>query len=515
MSLLGIDIGTSGCKATIVDKEGNVKGQAYREYSLLSPQAGWQELDPRLVWNSVKEVIRHSLAEYHGDGIKAISVSSFGEAVIPIDCQGNVLGNSIIYIDPRGQEEARALEEGLGWEKILGITGVLVHPMYSIGKIMWLKAHRPDVYNHTWKFLLYADFILFKLGAKPHTDYSLAARTMAFDIIQKNWSWEILEWAGIEADKFGEPVQAGTVVGEIAKDIGEELGLPKGVLLVAGGHDQPCAALGAGAIQKGLAVDGLGTTECITPAFDQPILSDSMARNSFACVPHVIRDTYVTYAFTFTAGSMLKWFRDHFGTPYREEARKSNTNVYDLMIQKAAQRPTDIFVLPHFAGAATPYMDTEARGAIVGLHIDTTAEDIIMAILEGITFEIMVNVEKLEEAGIRIGELRAVGGLARSATFLQLKADMMGRKITTLHISEAGTLGVAILAGTAAGVYRSIEDAVDKLVRVKKTFYPDEKLHRIYMEKFQTYKRIYPAVKDIQRPDIAIGQDAAGATKGN
>jgi xylulokinase len=171
--------------------------------------------------------------------------------------------------------------------------------------------------------------------------------------------------------------------------------------------------------------------------------------------------------------------------------------LYDLLIEKAAKGPSNIFVLPHFAGAATPYMDTEAKGAIIGLNINTKAEEIIKAILEGITFEIMVNVEKLMEAGIKVEELRVVGGLAKSDAFLQLKADMMGKKVTTLKISEAGTLGVAILAGTACGVYKNIEDAVSKLVKKKQEYYPDEKLHEKYMEKFQTYKRIYPAVKSI------------------
>lgn len=497
MSLLGLDIGTSGCKATIIDYEGNVKGQAYHEYPLLTPNPGWEELDPEVVWKSVKKVIKNSVDQYKGDEIKAISVSSFGEAAVPIDRDGNVLYDSIIYIDVRGHEEAGYLKYRLGHEKILGITGASVHPMYSICKIMWLKKHMSEVYNRTWKFLLFADFILFKLGAKPHTDYSLAARTMAFDIINKKWSSEILECAGVAEEKFGEPVQAGTVVGGILGSIAEELGLPKGVILVSGGHDQPCAALGAGVIKSDLAVDGLGTTECITPTFNRAIISDYMAKSSFACVPHVIKDMYVTYAFTFTSGSMLKWYRNNFGAVYMEEAVKSNINLYDLLIEKASPGPAEVFVLPHFAGAATPYMDTEAKGAIVGLNINTKAEDIIKAILEGITYEIMVNVEKLGESGIKIDELRVVGGLAKSDPFLQLKADMMGRKVSTLEISEAGTLGVAILAGTASGVYKDIEDAVQRLVKKKKEFYPDKKLHEIYMDKFQTYKRIYPAMKSI------------------
>jgi len=320
---------------------------------------------------------------------------------------------------------------------------------------------------------------------------------MAFDVVNKKWSSEILSAAGIGEEKFGEPVQSGTIVGEILPGVASELGLSKGVILVSGGHDQVCAALGAGVISNSIAVDGLGTTECITPVFDRPVISDRMAQSSFACVPHVKKDMYVTYAFTFTSGSILKWYRDNFGFKYKEEAARTGMNIYDILIENASEKPSDIFILPHFAGAATPYMDTKAKGAIVGLDINTTNKDIIKGILEGITYEMMVNLEKLDDAGIKVDELRTVGGLAKSEQFLQLKADMMGKKVVSLNVSEAGTLGVAMLAGTASGVYKSMEDAIDKLVIKKKEFYPDDKLHQIYREKFETYKKIYPSIKNI------------------
>lgn len=499
MELLGLDIGTSGCKATIINGEGVIRAQAYKEYALSSPCSGYQELNPDVVFESVCEVIKKSLSQHKDVQVKAISVSSFGEAVVPINRQGYALHNAIIYIDPRGVQEAQAFKETFGSEKALSITGASIHSMYSLFKIMWLKKHRHDIYENTWKFLLFADYILFKLGAKPHTDYSLAARTMAFDVVNKRWSSEILKCADIDEAKFAEPVQSGTVVGEIAPAIAKELGLPIGVLLAAGGHDQPCAALGAGVIYDNIAVDGLGTVECVTPAFDRPVISAEMAQSSFACVPHVKKDMYVTYAFTFTSGGLLKWYRDNFGLLYQAQADRTDINIYTVMIESASQSPSDLFLLPHFAGAATPYMDNEAKGLIVGLTINTKPQDIAKAILEGITFEMMINLEKLEEASIAVNELRAVGGLARSETFLQLKADMMGKKVVSLDVVEAGTLGVAMLAGTACGMYKSLEGAVEQLVRKKKEFYPDEKLGAIYREKFEVYKRLYPAMKSIYK----------------
>lgn len=497
MNVMGLDVGTTGCKATVLNEEGKVVASAYREYALVSPRPGWHELNSAYVLKCAKQTIGECTQRSKGDRIVALSVSSLGEAVTPIDAKGEALGNSIIYIDPRGADEAKHLEEKLGSDRILEITGVAAHPMYSLPKIMWLKRHMPELYKSAWKFLLYADFILFKLGARAHTDYSLAARTMGFDVVGKKWSEEVLGCAGMDLDKFGEPVQAGTVVGEIAKPLADELGLPRGVLLVAGGHDQPCAALGSGAIWKNVAADGMGTTECITPAFDRPVISRAMAACGFACVPHVIRDMYVTYAFSFTSGSMLKWFRDAFACEEKLESAKTGKDAYEILIEKASRVNTNVFILPHFAGAATPYMDPDAKGVALGLGIDTTREEIFKAILEGITFEAMVNLECLEKAGIAVNELRVSGGLAKSDYMLQLKADMMGRKIVSLNASEAGTVGVAILAAAAGGIFKSIDEAVSRLVTVKKEYRPDDKRTLAYAEKFQTYKKIYPAFKSI------------------
>ena len=298
------------------------------------------------------------------------------------------------------------------------------------------------------------------------------------------------------------------MLGNIENALAVERGLPGVVILAAGGHDQACAALGAGVVRPGLAVDGLGSTECITPAFARPLLTPAMASNHFACVPHVLPGLYVTYAFTFTGGSLLKWFRDRLGLPYRLESEKSGINAYTLMIERAlaSPGPSPILVLPHFAGAATPYMDAGAQGLMAGLTIDTRPEEMIRGILEGITFEIMINVERLAGAGVAIDELAAVGGMARSETFLQLKADMMGKPVTSLLVSEAGTLGVAILAGTACGAFRSHQEAVAGLVRKKRVYEPDPQQYAKYQARFSTYKKLYPLMQELQQDKEAQGR---------
>lgn len=495
MCLLGIDIGTSGCKASIVETSGRLSSEAYQEYFLISEKPGWQELDPDQVWTAVVNVLKNALTHHRGPAIRAISVSSFGEATVAINREGAVLCNSMIYIDSRGLDQANHLRSRISDERVLAITGTAIDPMYSLCKIMWLKEHRPHIYQQTWKFMLFADFILFRLGARPATDYSLATRTMAFDVVHKKWSREMLDAAGIDPAKFCDPVLSGTPIGVLSPVVSKAFYLPQDVMLVAGGHDQTCAALGAGVIRPGLAVDDLGTTECITPVFDQPILTSAMASNYYASVPHVLPDLYVTYAFTFTCGSVLKWLREILGNSFASEAALKDQNVYEYLIEQASPEPSSLFVLPHFAGAATPYMDHASKGAVLGLTINTQRGDLIKGVLEGLTFEIMLNLERLAAAGVEVEELIAVGGLSRSAAFLQLKANMMGKKVTTLKVSEAGTIGVAILAGTACGVYRDVPAAIRHLVKPDKTYMPDPQIHDFYQNKFEKYKGLYSAIR--------------------
>lgn len=498
MRLLGIDVGTSGCKATVVNCDGVVLGSGYQEYSVDRYSNGRAEIDANMIWAAVRDVVAKSVqAAGSGLDIRAVSVSSFGETVVPVSRDGSIIGPGILYYDPRGAEEAKELEVKLGKKAILESVGVESHPMYSVCKIAWIKKNQPELFEKVWKFLFFADLILFKLGAEAATDYSLAARSMAFDVVSKCWSHKVLKALGLDADLFGRPVPAGSPIGTISSCLADELGISRNALLVAGGHDQTCAALGAGAIKEGIAVNGMGTVDCLTPCFSRPIINNEMASSFFACVPHVVPDQYVTYAFNFTSGSLLRWYRDGFGSEQVIEAKRRGVDPYQVIIEHAARGPSDLYVLPHFAGAATPYMDSEAVGAIIGLGLDSTPSRVIKAILEGIAFEMKVNMSHLSNAGVELTELRATGGLARSEVMLQLKADILGVKVSTLEVSEAGTMGVAILAGIASGAYKNINEGVDRLAKVSRSYYPNAATTDAYQSRFETYKRIYPAIRGI------------------
>jgi xylulokinase len=301
----------------------------------------------------------------------------------------------------------------------------------------------------------------------------------------KGWSDEILSLASIDKAILGELVPSGTCVGRVDEGIAKRAKLPANVMLLAGGHDQPCAALGAGVIRGGIALDGMGSNECIVPAFSTPMINEKMRRSNLVCVPHIGPSTYVTYAFNRTAGSLFKWY-----------ARLLGGEGYDALLDAMPDAPTDLFVLPHFAGAATPYMDDTATGAVLGLKLSTTSEELTRAVIEGLSFEMLVNITCLKEAGFTVETLYASGGLSKNDRVLQIKADVLGIPVVRLANAETGTVGTAILGAMATGAYTAFEEAVATLVKTEKTFFPDSQKHKIYLKKFEKYKKIYQKVKE-------------------
>jgi xylulokinase len=498
MMLLGIDVGTSGCKASLVDPFGSIVGSAYREYEQLQEtNSDRAQIDPELVWEAVRSACRQVINDTGIEEVAAVGVTSFGESVVFLDEAGASLTDSIYYYDLRGQEQTKWIIDNLDMKNFYQTTGVAPNSTYSLAKVMWTRDNQPEVYKKARRILLFADFILFRMGAKPCCSPSLAARTMACDVFAKTWASSIIAQCGIDESLFAPIVPSGSIAGQMRAELADELGLINRPSLVVGGHDQIFAAIGAGAIGQGIAVDGLGTTECITPVFPRPDELARMVESSFACVPFVFDQTYVTYAYTMTSGAVLKWFRDKIASQWREDAEAMNMNVYDYMIKQALIKQTDMLLLPHFAGSATPYMDNKSRGALIGLTLDTDKREILRAVLEGINFEMMINIERLKQAGIEIQELRVVGGLSKSDDFLQLKADMMGLKITRVQTHEAGTLGVALISSVAIGMYPTIEAAVGKMVKTTDVFHPDMKRNAEYQEKYQRYKKLYDAVRPL------------------
>ncbi|MCK5130511.1 MAG: hypothetical protein KAQ68_11700 [Clostridiales bacterium] len=497
MAIAGLDVGQSGCKCTMFNDDGQVSTYAYQEYSAEKSTAGYFELNPQTVWESVCLVIKKAVASHKGSALKALCITSFGEVGVNVDKDGRILRNSISYTDFRGESQSVDFEKKLGRKEIVQRSGHVPHPMYPFSKLMWLRDNEPDIYNNTDVFLQYSDFILFMLSGEKYVDWSLASRTCMFNVIDKQFDDFLLDGARLDRSIFPEPVQPGLPVASMRKNVAESLGITSTVQLVLGGQDQICAALGAGVLKDSQAVNGIGTVDCITPLFNRPILNDAMADSGFSCIPYMLPNHYVTFAFNYSGGALLKWYKDKFSKAILHNLDK-NKSAYSEMEKQAPKEPTDLLILPHLLGAATPYMDIDAVGAIIGLTNNTDAAQIYRGLLEGMAYEAKTNIDALKKAGVIIDRLTICGGGSRSPMALQIRADLFDMPVDVLEVEEAGTLGAAIMAGTACGLYKDIQDGVDHLVRIKKTFYPNDKNSAIYKAQYEKYQRVYPCIKQIQ-----------------
>lgn len=496
MKIAGLDIGTTGCKLTVFDEMGTYLDKAYCDYPV-TRQKEAHEVDAAAIMRSVYAVLTEIGAK-HRD-IAGIGVTSFGETFVMTDANGNPLHRAMLYTDPRGREELKELVEAMGADgekEIASITGVRPHEMYSIAKLMWLKKHEPQIFFKAAHLFLIADYVVFCLTGEAKIDYSLASRTMAFDIHALQWSGRILEAAGIDAGLLSRPVMAGTVAGGLKPEVSLKTGLSPQTQIVVISHDQVAAAAGAGVFDSDTAVDGAGTVECITPIYDEIPDRDVMFEGNYAVVPYVIPGKYVCYAFSYTGGALIQWCVETMAKKEKELAKQEGIPVYEYL-ERQSESPTGLLVLPHFAGAATPYMDTGSKGAILGLTAGHGVGTIYRACMEGVVYEMMLNMEYLKGSGIHFQMLHATGGGAKSKEWMQMKADMLGIPITALATADAGTVGSAMLTGIAVGCFRDIADAAAHMVERRKVYYPRDGMHEKYMEIYKRYRKLYKAVRDL------------------
>lgn len=485
MKIAGLDIGTTGCKCTVFDEGGGYLDKAYRDYPVRRQMSG-HEIDLSAMMDGVYGAIGEMAGKY--PDIAGVGVTSFGETFVLTDGAGTPLHPAMLYTDPRGVEECGELVDKLGAKHIAEITGLRPHEMYSISKLMWMKKHRPEVYAQAERVHLIEDFVVWHLTHTHQIDYSLATRTMAFDIRALDWSGEIFNAAGIDVKRMGKPVPTGTSAGTVTAVAAQKTGLSPDTQIVSVSHDQVAAAVGAGAFDSSVAVDGAGTVECLTPIYDGVPDIDAMYRGYYSIVPYVVLGKYVAYAFSYTGGALIQWAMETFG---RGETNESLERAY------GRDEPTGLLVLPHFAGAATPYMDTGSKGAILGLTTATTVPELYRACMEGVAYEMLLNYEALQGSGIRFTRLNATGGGAKSKVWMQMKADVLNLPITALKTVDAGTVGCAMLTGIAIGRFRDLANAAAHMVEETETYYPRAEMHEQYMRIYERYRDVYHAVRPL------------------
>lgn len=492
MNIGGLDIGTTGCKIVLYNEEAELIDAYYYEYES-SHKNGVHEIDFSDVKDGVFSILKNAANEHK---IDVLGVTSFGETFAMLDEDDNILAPSMLYTDPRGYDECEYLCKQLGKEKLTLLTGVKPHPMYSIFKILWNKNNNYETYKKCKRILLGEDFIVYTLTGVAQIDYSLAARTAAFDIEKKCWIEEVFGTAGIDIKLMSNPVCAGTVAGNITDSVKEILGIDYAIVVVNGCHDQVAGMIGSGVFNSDQAMDGTGTVECIPVILEEKPTDIEFYEGGYSVVPYH-NGKYACYALSFTGGATLKWFRDNFAESEQKRADEERKNVYAMLDDSVSEKPTGILILPHFAGAATPYMDNDSKAAFIGITLETTKFDIYKALMEGTSYEMLLNFNTMKSMTGEIKEIRATGGGAMSDVWLQIKADILNTEISALSCKEVGAAGTAALAGIGVCIFESLEKVIPKMAQIRKVFKPNTNNSIVYSKLYKKYANLYNAVKGL------------------
>jgi xylulokinase len=493
MSLLAVDIGSSACKAVAFATNGEILAQHCASYNPHFPRPSFAEMNPETFWNAVCTTCKAATKSLTNRP-QALCLSSHGETFVAVDSNGTAQGNAILNQDSRALHESAHCGLIVGRQRLFEITGLLAHPMYPIPKILWLREHEPKLFASTKSFLTLIGYLLQKMALPSYVDYSLASRFLAFDIQRHSWSDEILSAIGIDKALLPVPVPAGTIVGKLTAETASQLGLPAGMPVVLGGHDQPCGALGAGVIGRGRVADSIGTYECLVAAADAPALSEKALNASLNSYCHVIPDRFVTLAY-FPSGIMIQWFHNLLYANGSGAARTDGlppdveASHYAMLEAHSPHGPTGLCITPHLIGTCNPEFNPRARGSISGLNPGTDRAHIYKGILEGLACELSVVAEALKEAVGGFDDIYVTGGGTRSALGLQLRAAVTGCRLHVMKQQEAVCLGTAILAAVALGEYSSIEEAVAALVRESSVVAPDASVSASYRDQVRHYKR--------------------------
>ncbi|MHC4872771.1 MAG: FGGY-family carbohydrate kinase [Planctomycetota bacterium] len=497
MSYLGIDIGTSGCKAVIFEEDGSQLGSAHQSYEIISSQPSYAELDSKEVMEKCCAVIKTAVVEAKGSPVTGICISSQGEAFTPVGDNNEIIGNGMVSSDSRASSLVDEWTKKFGRERLYEITGHTAFSMFSLFKLLWLKENDSALFEQSKKFYCYEELLHMTLGLDPAISWPMAGRTMLFDINSHIWSEEILAALNLDTSRLARTLPTGSEVGTIPDDVANQLGLPSGVKVYTGGHDQTVCALGSGVIEEGTAMYAAGTVECICPVLSKPHKSEELYRNNLCCYDFTLKGKYTTVGYSLTGSNIFEWFKNNFGQLEILESEKTDNNVYELLLKTMDNKPTDLLVLPYFTPSGTPYFDAETKGAIVGLTLNTTRSEILKALLEGVSLEMRLNLDIMEKSGMKIEKFIAAGGATRSRDWVQLKSNVLNRPITVIEIDEAGCFGAAMIACSA-----QTGQPLDKLTSANITevmqITPNPEQTEFYNQKFEKYKKLYPQISQIR-----------------
>lgn len=466
---------------------GEVLASAYEGCEIHQPEPGWAQLDAEAVWAQICRLIGRAVSQSGRDPVRALAVSSLGEAVVPLGRGGEVLAPSILNSDVRGAEYLARGKRLIRDSRLYALNGNTFGNQYGLTKLLWIRDHQPQVFDQVERFLLWGSFVAWKLGAEPVVDYSLANRTLLFDLDRESWSLELMNRAGLDPSKFPEPRPCGAAIGTVSTRLAADLGLPRGVAIINGAHDQCASAVGCGVLDEGLAACGMGTYTCLTPVFRKRPSPAKMIRRGLNTEHHAAPGRYVCFVFN-KGGAWVQWFRGAFAQAEWQAARKAGQDVYSRLFAEVPEGPSSVDFVPHLdPGKEATGFPPPPLGALAGVRPETSRGEILKGIVEGVTFDLRRRLEAADAVGIRFKELRAAGGGSQSDMWVQLCADLLGRPVLRTRVREAGVLGAAIIAGVGCGAFPSLEAGSAQMVSPERLFEPQERTRRAYASHYQRY----------------------------
>ena len=502
---IGLDVGTSGCKASVVDELGHVLVTARREYHFECPGKGRVELNPDTVWNCAKETLKEIAAA--GYDVRLLSVSSIGESMVMVDGQDRVLRNGIVYLDERGPETVDLIRSRMGEERMQRITGLPLRVFFSLNRYLWLREHEPEIVEQTEHYFLFGDYITYMLTGERMIDPSTASKTLMLDVMKLDWSKEIGDAFDVPLERFSKVVPTGTIAGSIRPSLAEETGLPKTLRVVVGCHDQCAATLGAGGVEPGNLAAGEGSTESLNLVVSRERITERFFERNICLEPYIQPGSYMVPVGQHVHGTSIRWFVKQFGADFGTTAMQKESvqpdmapcrnteaesrSVYEIANENCAADSGEVFFLPYLTRANLMDAENTSLGVFLGLEVGTGRAQMYRALLEGLCFETKLCFDILDETGFPINRIVAAGGCSKSELFMQMKADVLQRPVYILENADAGIAALAMICAVANGVYRDYTEAAKAFVRTKRAYEPQ----RDYSEKYAKYRTILTAVK--------------------
>jgi len=498
MNYLGIDVGTGGTRALVMDAQGQVIASASAEHqNFASPRPGWAEQDPRDWWQACGAAVRKALqtSGIRPEDIACVGFSGQMHGAVLLDAADEVVRSALIWCDQRSEAQCVELEKIFGRDTLIKLTCNPPLTNFTVTKFLWVREIEPQNWERVKHVMLPKDYVRFRLTGERAIDMADASGTLLLDVANRRWSKEVLAKTEIDEKLLPALFESPEVCGKVSAAGAEATGLRPGTPVVAGAGDQAAGAVGMGIARVGAVSATIGTSGVVFASTDRPAMDPAGRLHTFC---HAIPGRWHVMGVTQAAGLSLRWYRDNFAAASPGVQKKDGRDPYDVFAEEAVSAPSGsegAIWAPYLMGERTPHLDPNARGALVGLTASHTRAHVIRAIMEGVAFSLKDTFTIFEEMKVPVTAIRLGGGGARSPLWRQIQADVYGHEVEIVAAEEGAAHGAAILAGTGAKEWSSVEQACDAIVRVAKRVTPNQKDSATLQQGYRTYRKVYPALR--------------------